>query len=109
MPGIAAYGTPRCTRTPPAPGCAGGIGSVWAGGGRGTGDVGTATTSALRVRPVVVRREELHVVLLSRGLHAREVGDERRLVLGRVVGLGAHVLEEPLEAAGQRAHHPGVL
>jgi hypothetical protein len=39
--------------------------------------------------------------VLPRGrLHAREVRDERRLLRGGVVGLGAQVLEEPLEPAG---------
>ena len=54
-------------------------------------------------RPRVVRHE-LHLVLLGRGLHPREVRDERRLVGGAVVGQRPHVLEEPFETAG---HRPG--
>src|SRR4051794_17036614 len=131
MPGIAAYGTPGKSRTSSAAGRTRGSGASCAGGRRDGGVTppgpfplpGSARRSAPRsflaamlpalsllgLGPVVVPREELHVVLLRGGLHPREVGDERRLLGGALVGRRAHVLEEPLEAAGERAHHAGRL
>src|SRR4051794_34395039 len=123
---MAAYGTPSSRRVPPGPSIGAGSGRSCAGGGSGRAGVGTVLltsggrersisalpasgrTKDLSVGPAVLRHE-LHVVLLGGRLHAREVRDERRLIRGGVVGLGAHVLEEPLEAAGEGAHHPGVL
>ena len=46
---------------------------------------------------------------LGRGLHAREVRDERRLVRRGVVRGLPHLLEEPLEAAGGHPEHLGGL
>src|SRR4051794_18415388 len=130
MPGMAAYGTPGSSRVPPALSIAAGSGCSWAGGGKGMAGVGTELlTSGGRARRKPVRsasarttdgsglrrgrpgvvRHELHVVLLGGGLHARELRDERRLVLGAGIGRRPHVLEEALEAAGEGAHHPGVL